>query len=74
MAISPVATPRSRPKVTLVDPVKDEDNMFVIEANSEGTQLNEKIFSLCVKKKWVLLQMSQFEAKLEDIFRELTMN
>jgi len=32
------------------------------------------IFSLCVKKGWVLTGMSSIETKLEDIFRELTMN
>ena len=39
-----------------------------------NTQSNEDIFTLCAKKKWVLMEMIPFETKLEDIFRDLTLN
>jgi ABC-2 type transport system ATP-binding protein len=35
---------------------------------------NESVFKMCVEKGWILTEMIPFETKLEDIFRELTMN
>jgi len=39
-----------------------------------GMDAKRDIFKLCVEKNWVLTEMTPFETKLEDIFRELTMN
>jgi ABC-2 type transport system ATP-binding protein len=47
-------------------------NKFDIHARSD--EAKRDIFRLCVEKKWVLTEMTPFETKLEDIFRELTMN
>jgi ABC-2 type transport system ATP-binding protein len=47
-------------------------NQFNIHAKSDDAKRD--IFRLCVEKKWVLTEMTPFETKLEDIFRELTMN
>lgn len=33
-----------------------------------------QFYNLCVQKHWVIAEMIPFETKLEDIFRELTMN
>ncbi len=33
-----------------------------------------QVYNLCVQKQWVIAEMIPFETKLEDIFRELTMN
>ena len=44
--------------------------------NIHCTDINVKreIFRLCVENNWVLTEMTPFETKLEDIFRDLTMN
>jgi ABC-2 type transport system ATP-binding protein len=47
-------------------------SQFNIHAKSDDAKRD--IFRLCVEKKWVLTEMTPFETKLEDIFRELTMN
>lgn len=45
------------------------------ELQSKGDrQSNESVFKLCVEKGWILSEMIPFETKLEDIFRDLTMN
>ena len=56
----------------MVDIVNAEQNRFELQS-SEGT-LNEDVFKLCVKNNWVLLEMVPFETRLEDIFRDLTLN
>ncbi len=35
---------------------------------------NQSVFQMCVENGWTLTEMIPFETKLEDIFRELTMN
>lgn len=35
---------------------------------------NRQLFNLCIQKHWVITEMIPFETKLEDIFRDLTMN
>jgi ABC-2 type transport system ATP-binding protein len=47
-------------------------NRFSIHCKADDAK--REIFNLCVDKKWVLTEMTPFETKLEDIFRELTMN
>lgn len=37
-------------------------------------QTARAIYKLCVSKEWMLLQMSPVEVRLEDIFRNVTMN
>jgi ABC-2 type transport system ATP-binding protein len=44
------------------------------EIHCIANDAKREIFRLCVEKKWVLTEMTPFETKLEDIFRELTMN
>jgi len=59
--------------VESVDFVKHEDHTFEIQSKNNLSS-RRAIFSLCVNKNWVLTGMSSIETKLEDIFRELTMN
>jgi ABC-2 type transport system ATP-binding protein len=59
--------------VETVDFIKHEDQTFEIQSK-QGLSSRRAIFSLCVSKGWVLTGMSSIETKLEDIFRELTMN
>jgi ABC-2 type transport system ATP-binding protein len=59
--------------VAMVDFADRQMNRFEIHSRpDEGSK--REIFNLCVKNKWVLTEMIPYEAKLEDIFRELTMN
>jgi ABC-2 type transport system ATP-binding protein len=47
-------------------------NSFDIHCTDKNVK--REIFRLCVEHKWVLTEMTPFETKLEDIFRDLTMN
>jgi ABC-2 type transport system ATP-binding protein len=58
--------------VSLVDFADRALNRFNVHCRSEETK--REIFNLCVRNKWVLTEMTPIETKLEDIFRELTMN
>ncbi len=60
------------PEVQLVDIVKDSQDKF--EVQSKDAVVNEAVYRLCVKNNWVLHEMVPFETKLEDIFRDLTLN
>lgn len=58
--------------VSMVDFADRKLNRFTIHCSS--ADVNREIFRLCTAKNWVLTEMTPFETKLEDIFRELTMN
>jgi ABC-2 type transport system ATP-binding protein len=58
--------------VSVVDFADRKMNRFDLHCKSEDVQ--RQVFKLCVDNKWVLTEMTPFETKLEDIFRELTMN
>lgn len=57
----------------IVDPIKGKSGSFEIQSKPE-TSSRRAIFDLCVKNSWTLMEMAVFETKLEDVFRELTMN
>jgi ABC-2 type transport system ATP-binding protein len=59
--------------VGTVDFLKEEDNAFEVQSKPELT-CRKPIFKLCVDKGWTLTEMTPIETKLEDIFRDLTMN
>lgn len=40
----------------------------------DSDQTARAVYKMCVAKEWMLLQMSPVEARLEDIFRNVTMN
>jgi ABC-2 type transport system ATP-binding protein len=61
------------PSVVMVDFADRQMNRFEIHSHPDLSSKRE-IFNLCVKNKWVITEMIPYEAKLEDIFRELTMN
>jgi ABC-2 type transport system ATP-binding protein len=58
--------------VSMVEFADRNLNRFDIHCGS--SDVKREIFRLCVDKHWVLTEMTPFETKLEDIFRELTMN
>ena len=59
--------------VLSVDFVADEQNTFLLTCN-EDEKIRREIFKTCVNNNWFLSEMTPIETKLEDIFRELTMN
>jgi ABC-2 type transport system ATP-binding protein len=58
--------------VRLVDFADRKLNRFDVHCNDSSAKRD--IFRLCVENKWILTEMIPFETKLEDIFRDLTMN
>ncbi len=57
----------------LVDFVKGRENYFSIQSYSDRSSRRE-VFQLCRDKNWFLTELTPLETKLEDVFRELTMN
>lgn len=59
--------------VSMVDPVADHDLTYSIQSAPNQSSRRD-IFNLCVQKQWTLLEMTPVETRLEDIFRDLTLN
>jgi ABC-2 type transport system ATP-binding protein len=59
--------------VAMVDFVDRGKNRLEIQSRPGCTSRRE-VFNLCVQNNWVLTELAVSEAKLEDIFRELTIN
>ena len=59
--------------VAMVDILDPEHHRFEIQSHLDQTS-NREIFQLCARKNWVLSEMIPLETKLEDIFRDLTVN
>jgi ABC-2 type transport system ATP-binding protein len=63
-------TLKSLPGMNMVD---REQGMFILQ-NEESLSLPRTVFNLCKQNAWILTEMTPVQTKLEDIFRELTMN
>lgn len=61
------------PTVSKCETVDAETNRFEIQSKPEQSSKRD-IFRLCADKGWVLTEMIPVETRLEDIFRNLTMN
>ncbi len=61
------------PVIEVVDFLKKEEGYFELQARGEQS-MRKPVFQLCVSKGWALTEMTPIETKLEDVFRELTMN
>jgi len=59
--------------VAMVDFIDTTTNRFEIQSVVDR-QSNKEIFNLCVNNNWVLSECIPLETKLEDIFRDLTLN
>jgi ABC-2 type transport system ATP-binding protein len=59
--------------VELVDIVQGKENYFSIQSYADRSSRRE-VFQLCRDKNWFLTELTPLETKLEDVFRELTMN
>lgn len=64
---------QSLDQVGLVDPIRGIENCYEVQSRSEFSN-RRAIFQLCVKNNWVLTEMTPIETKLEDLFRDLTLN
>lgn len=58
--------------VEVVDP-NTKENYYEIQSKKKASS-KRVVFELCVKHGWILTEMTPIETKLEDIFRELTLN
>lgn len=56
-----------------INMIDREEGMFILQSE-ENKSLARSVFNLCVQNSWVLTEMTPIQTKLEDIFRELTMN
>ena len=59
--------------VEMVDFSSETDHAFEIQSKPDMSS-RKNIFDVCVKNGWYLTELTPVETKLEDIFRELTMN
>jgi ABC-2 type transport system ATP-binding protein len=64
---------RSLKTVDLVQPVDPVFNRFEVQSHT-GVSSKREVFNLCVQKGWVLSELTPVETRLEDIFRNLTVN
>ena len=60
-------------QVGLVDPIRGIDNSYEVQSRGEFSN-RKSIYQLCVKNNWTLTEMTPIETKLEDLFRDLTLN
>ncbi|MFW6369643.1 MAG: ATP-binding cassette domain-containing protein [Bacteroidota bacterium] len=61
------------PSVSLVDFISKSDHTFEVHSIPESSSRKD-IFQLCVERNWYLTELTPTETKLEDVFRELTLN
>lgn len=64
---------RRLPTTDRVELVDKNLNRFEIQSKAD-TSSKREIFKMCVNKGWVLSELIPMETRLEDIFRNLTMN
>jgi ABC-2 type transport system ATP-binding protein len=64
---------RSLETVNSVDIVNPQDQRYSVQSKA-GALSNHSIFQLCVQRGWILNELTPIETKLEDIFRDLTLN
>ncbi len=61
------------PTVELVDFIANKPNYYEVQSFVNRSSRRE-LFDLCRNRKWYLTELTPIETKLEDVFRELTMN
>lgn len=65
-------TLKSLDTVAMVD-FRNGDNAFEIQS-LDGKTSAKAVFDMCVQNGWYISELSPVETKLEDVFRQLTMN
>ncbi|NUQ24193.1 MAG: ATP-binding cassette domain-containing protein [Saprospiraceae bacterium] len=61
------------PGVSAVEISNPDELRFDVQSHPEHLS-NREIFELCVQRHWILAEMIPLETKLEDVFRDLTVN
>ena len=61
------------PTVSMVDIMDREAKRFEVQSHIDMTS-NREVFRMCATRNWVLAEIIPSETKLEDIFRDLTVN
>jgi len=61
------------PSILIADHSGTQEDHFLIQSR-EGENSAKAIFDLCVKNNWYISELTPIKTKLEDIFREVTMN
>ncbi|MCB9170204.1 MAG: ATP-binding cassette domain-containing protein [Flavobacteriales bacterium] len=61
------------PGVALADPVTGTTDRFDLQCGADG-EVARRVFRLCVDHGWALTELRPIESRLEDIFRDLTLN
>ncbi|MFM7329362.1 MAG: DUF4162 domain-containing protein, partial [Bacteroidota bacterium] len=61
------------PEVESVDLADAAMNRFEIQSKA-GQSSTRAIFRLCVERGWTLTEMTPMETRLEDVFRNVTLN
>ena len=64
---------KSIASIDSLDIVNAEEGRFEAQSHKDMSS-KRAIFKLCVKENWILTEMLTVETKLEDIFRDLTLN
>ncbi len=64
---------QSLPTVHAVEILNAKDQRYSVQSKQEMTS-NHAIFHLCVQRGWILNELTPTETRLEDIFRDLTLN
>jgi len=59
--------------IELVDPLPKYTAGYEIQSKADVSS-RKAIFKLCVDKGWILTEMTPIERKLEEVFRDLTIN
>ena len=59
--------------VAMVDILDADQLRFEVQSLAEQIS-HRNIFQLCVQKRWIMAELIPMETKLEDIFRDLTLN
>lgn len=61
------------PSVANAELITGSNNLYEVQSYND-LHCNRDVFQLCAKQGWVITEMIPIETKLEDIFRDLTMN
>ncbi|NJO68005.1 MAG: DUF4162 domain-containing protein [Bacteroidetes bacterium] len=64
---------KNLPTVEQVDITEGTENKFEVHSKP-GVTSTRVIFTMCRDNGWILTELTPVETKLEDIFRELTLN
>lgn len=64
---------RQLPSIAAAEILDAEAGRFELQSQPEQMS-NRAIFELCVQQGWALTELVPFETRLEDIFRDLTLN